>query len=381
MAEYWFISAPADPTKQDTVAKLKDKIASKSADYSELFPFSLPDFKIGTLDSLVLLSDDLNKVDATFEGIVGKLSDNLRTLLGDDTDQWRSNLSVNDKSIDQYLRQFQWNTMKYRSDKSLRELADVITQEVNSIDALMKQKMLNYNQVRGQLQGLHRKQVGNLTVRSLNDVVKKEYFVLDSEYLITVLVAVPRNAEKDWFQTYETLTQMIVPRSSQKIAEDDEYGLFTVTLFQRVVDEFTTKCREKKFIVRDFKWDEARMKEEKKQMADTDASEKELWSTVLRLCKTNFGEVFSCWIHIKALRVYVESVLRYGLPPDFQPILIKTKPRQDKKVFDTLIAHYSKLGGAANSSGKTDEHIDENLQILLGDKEYTPFVFYKINLV
>ena len=48
--------------------------------------------------------------------------------------------------------------------------------------------------------------------------------------------------------TYETLTQMVVPRSATKIAEDDEYVLYTTTLFQRVVDEFTQKARDLKCV-------------------------------------------------------------------------------------------------------------------------------------
>ena len=84
--------------------------------------------------------------------------------------------------------------MKYRSDKSLRELTDMITLEVNSIDTLMKAKMTAYSQVKGQLQSLLRKQSGNVAVRSLNDIVKKENFLLESEYMMTVLVAVPNTA-------------------------------------------------------------------------------------------------------------------------------------------------------------------------------------------
>ena len=69
---------------------------------------------------------------------------------------------------------------------------------------------------------------GNLSVKTLNDIVKKEHFVLDSEYLVTLIVAVPkylllydihaplfRIAMMDWVNQYETLTQMVVPRSSQ----------------------------------------------------------------------------------------------------------------------------------------------------------------------
>lgn len=49
---------------------------------------------------------------------------------------------------------------------------------------------------------------------------------------------------------------MIVPRSTQLIAQDSEYGLFTVTLFKKVIDEFKLHAREKKFIVRDFTYNE-----------------------------------------------------------------------------------------------------------------------------
>jgi len=50
----------------------------------------------------------------------------------------------------------------------------------------------------------------------------------------------------DWYQGYEKLTDMIVPRSSQLVSQDSDYGLFTVTLFKKVVDEFKLHSREKK---------------------------------------------------------------------------------------------------------------------------------------
>ncbi|KAJ3196728.1 hypothetical protein HK101_007960 [Irineochytrium annulatum] len=398
MSSLFYLSVPASPTKAEAVATLREKIASKSNDFAELQPFNLPEFKactrricffgvtrilggnVGTLDTLVVLSDDLAKTDATFESVALKISENMRGLLNNDLKQWQNNLVVNDKSIDVYLKSFQWNTMKYRIDKSLRDITDLITQEVNAIEALMKTKMQNYSSVKTQLTAMQRKQVGNLSVRNLNGVVKKEHFVLDSEYLTTVLVAVPKALEKEWFGIYESLTQMVVPRSSIKITEDDDYVLFNVTLFQRVVDEFTLKAREHKFVVRDFKWNEQQMATEKKELAEAGASEKELLTTLLRLCKTNFGEVFACWIHVKVVRLYVESILRYGLPPDFQPMLIRAKPKHEQRVRDIINQLYAKLGGAANNpKGGDDEHLEENLQQLLGDKDYCPVVLFPLN--
>ena len=63
---------------------------------------------------------------------------------------------------------------------------------MNSIDTLMKNKMQAYTTARSTLQAIQRKNAGNLSIKSLNDLVNKEYFVLDSEYIETLLVAVPK---------------------------------------------------------------------------------------------------------------------------------------------------------------------------------------------
>ena len=141
--------------------------------------------------------------------------------------------------------------MKYRADKSLRELCDLISQEVTNIDNVMKSKQAQYTAVKSQLGALQRKGTGNLAVKSLADIVHKDQFVQGSEFLTTLAVAVPKASKLDWLNVYETLTQMVVPRSSQLIAEDDEYCLFTVTVFTRVIDEFTQKSREKRYVVFD----------------------------------------------------------------------------------------------------------------------------------
>ena len=65
-----------------------------------------------------------------------------------------------------------------------------------------------------------------------------------------------RAAFSEWQGVYEKLTDMVVPRSTQLITQDHEYGLYTVTLFKKVVEEFKLHAREKKFIVRDFTYNE-----------------------------------------------------------------------------------------------------------------------------
>ncbi|KAG0319221.1 Vacuolar ATP synthase subunit C [Dissophora globulifera] len=384
MPEYWFVSVPGERNRTVTFQNFKAKIASSQNDLSEVTPLPIPEFKIGTLDTLVLLSEDLAKQDTAFESSVNKLVDIIRSLLGPEAlAKLPSSLSVNEKTIDTYLKTFQWNTMKYRTDKSLVELAELLNNEVASIDTLMKNKMANYSVVKGNLQGIQRREVGNLASRNIVPFVKKEHVVLDSEYLETLFVAVPKTLYKDWQNKYETLTQMVVPRSSQKITEDDEYGLFTVTLFKRITDDFTNKCREERFIVRDFKYSEDALAEQRRELQEVDASEKELWGTILRLAKTNFGEVFQAWAHLKSLRVFVESVLRYGLPPDFVGFTIKPKVKQEQKILDILTTQYGYLGGSPSSRGgalQSNEDTADDAILGFNNKDYKPFVFFSLRL-
>jgi V-type H+-transporting ATPase subunit C len=80
-----------------------------------------------------------------------------------------------------------------------------------------------------------------------------------------------------------------------------------------------------RFVVRDFQYDETSLEKQKKEAEETVSLEREQQNTVMRLAKTNFSEVFSSWVHLKALRVFVESVLRYGLPPDFAAVVIEVR--------------------------------------------------------
>ena len=100
---------------------------------------------------------------------------------------------------------------------------------------------------------------------------------------------------------------------------------------------------------------------------------------MLRLCKANFSESYASYLHLKALRTFIESILRYGLPPDFQPMVVKASPKQERKTRDTLNKHYAYIDkkGAAGA----DAEIDDSLQMFLGEKDYCPVVLFAINTI
>ncbi|KAF3588743.1 hypothetical protein F2Q69_00026482 [Brassica cretica] len=265
-SRYWVVSLPVKEDSSSTTLwnRLQEQISKHSFD-TPVYRFNIPNLRVGTLDSLLALGDDLLKV-----------------------------------------------------------------------------RVAEYNNVRGQLNAINRKQSGSLAVRDLSNLVKPED-VVTSEYLLTLLAVVPKYSQKDWLACYETLTDFVVPRSSKKLFEDNEYALYTVTLFTRVADNYRTSAREKGFqvsissqvpditsraflevrnnhlpvAIRDFEHSVEAQETRKQELEKLVQDQESLRSSLLQWCYTSYGEVFSSWMHFCAVRIFAESIMRYGLPPAF----------------------------------------------------------------
>ncbi|KFM06053.1 V-type proton ATPase subunit C 1, partial [Aptenodytes forsteri] len=376
MTEFWLISAPGEKTCQQTWEKLH-AATTKNNNLSTNSKFNIPDLKVGTLDVLVGLSDELAKLDAFVESVVKKVAQYMADVLEDSKDKVQENLLANGgKVLTMIYLSFEIEKSFKNYSSSLDNVPFFIFKGVNQIDNDLKARASAYNNLKGNLQNLERKNAGSLLTRSLADIVKKEDFVLDSEYLVTLLVIVPKLNYNDWVKQYETLAEMVVPRSSNVLFEDQDSYLCNVTLFRKAVDDFKHKAREYKFMVRDFQYNEEEMKADKEEMNRLSTDKKKQFGPLVRWLKVNFSEAFIAWIHVKALRVFVESVLRYGLPVNFQAMLLQPNKKTMKKLREVLYDLYKHLDSSAAAI------IDATMDIPglnLSQQEYYPYVYYKID--
>nr|XP_020738844.1 V-type proton ATPase subunit C 2 isoform X7 [Odocoileus virginianus texanus] len=178
-----------------------------------------------------------------------------------------------------FVTHFEWDMAKYPAKQPLVSVVDTLAKQLAQIETDLKSRTAAYNTLKTNLENLEKKSMGNLFTRTLSDIVSKEDFVLDSEYLITLLVIVPKPSYVQWQKTYESLSDMVVPRSTKLIAEDKEGGLFTVTLFRKVIDDFKTKAKENKFTVREFYYDEKEIKREREEMTRLLSDKKQQYQT------------------------------------------------------------------------------------------------------
>ncbi|CAF0927562.1 unnamed protein product [Adineta steineri] len=376
--EYWIISVPGKSTPEQNFNEVCQ--ATGRDQLSQNHMFKIPDLKVGTLDSLVALSDDLARLDGYIEGITKKLTQFFfHDVLDDDRNRLAENLAVGPNGVDprRYVTEFQWDHAKYPIKQSLRNLSEIIAKAATHIENELKLRSQSYNTVKQNLDSLVKKQSGSLLTRNLNDVLKKEHFILGSEYLKTLLVCVPKALINEWNAKYESLCAMIVPRTAEKITEDQDYALFSVTLFQKAEDTFKHKCRENKFTVRDFTYDEKALDNERERIRELEREQQKLYATLVRWLKINFGEVFSALIHIKALRVFVESVLRFGLPVNFVAMVIHPTRKSTKRLRDVL----DNLFGYLDQSNKSRQEEPIDIPgVFSSQQEYYPYVYFKLDL-
>ncbi|CAO2604970.1 V-type proton ATPase subunit C 2 [Lemmus lemmus] len=433
MSEFWLISAPGDKENLQALERMNN-VTSKS-NLSHNTKFAIPDFKVGTLDSLVGLSDELGKHDTFAESLIKRMAQSVVEVMEDSKGKAHENLLANGGlkekmkclkiDLTSFVTHFEWDMAKYPAKQPLTSVVDTLAKQLAQIETDLKSRTAAYSVLKANLENLEKRSTGNLFTRTLSDIVSKEDFVLDSEYLTTLLVIVPKSSYAQWQKTYESLSDMVVPRSTKLIAEDNEAGLFTVTLFRKVTEDFKVKAKENKFIVREFYYDEKEIKREREEMTRLLSDKKQQYQTscvalkkgsatyrdhkvkvtplgnptrpaagqtdrdresegegegpLLRWLKVNFSEAFIAWIHIKALRVFVESVLRYGLPVNFQAVLLqpqkKSATKRLREVLNSVFRHLDEVAAASL--------LDASVEIpglQLSNQDYFPYVYFHIDL-
>jgi V-type H+-transporting ATPase subunit C len=364
------------------------------------------------------LSDDLVKTDNVVESIVRKIEKTSAELFEKRT----ADLTVGGVPSQRYIQQFAWDSAKYPNRRPLKELVSLIAGGAAGIDEELKQLSVSFVDKQQALSDAKRKQGGNLMQADLNDVLDDETMrsvhVVDSEYLKTVFVAIPKSQKEsfvssvdkmasdlvgyggpDWTRDSSKLGEPVsfgsevdrhqvkgspvVPGSAQLIYTDEDTMLYAVVILKSQYEagyyegedfqpgttidfeeEFAQACREKRYVLREFKWDPSAATKSSMAREQLQVEVDGMKSALMRWCKTHYGDAFVAWMHIKVIRVFVESVLRYGLPVDFTAVLYKVHPGKDIQLTQAL--------DSALGSSTADDDMEEEP----GD-EYHDFVLIK----
>lgn len=367
---------------EDLFRKRK-RLCEKFSDVINICPFNVPLLKVGTLDSLVEAGERLAEIDVDFKTTIKDIITATRKLLeiekgdiiGDMEAVLRETLRMEGNlSCENYIMNmdgWRWNVMKYRSDRTLGEMAKVLGDERDHIDLFIRTRMANHMDKRRNFDEFKLKIGDNLLENELsfteNDVVelniirnplpgemKGDVDNDDFSLMSTQALVIPKMDEKEFLSSYETsLCGMMVPRSARKLNENKTHTLYLVTIFRKSIDEFMKNIYIHKWIHKE--WSIIDDKSTDSPIILHDRMHRDLkadWNSLIRQLKINWSEIFGAWIHLKVIRVFVESILLYGLPPVF---MIGATKVQSHKEYPSLYMNILKRLELLNIDG-----IDQN---------------------
>ncbi|AAS52066.1 ADR146Cp [Eremothecium gossypii ATCC 10895] len=359
---------PAQHSDMDAQTWLLRELLGGRATVSE---FAVPEFKIGSLDALVLQSEELGRVDAQVHAALGKIEEALAAL-------GEAPGPADPPSA------FRWDTRRYKLDRPIRDLIAELARECAQLDSDVRAAAAEHAAACSALAAADRHESGDLSVRALHDIVREEHCVLDSEYLTTALIAVPQARRPEFERAYETLAPHVVPGSAAVLASDSEFALYAVHLFRRSAPAFAAACRERGCVPRDFTYSPDAVRALHQERVASAARAQAARAALARLARTARADVRAAALHVLALRVFVESVLRYGLPPHFAARLLAVAPRDATPCRAALRDQFGYLGGNAFSRDKRgriqrhDAALSEYAALV--DTDYEPFVLYSVPL-
>ena len=85
---------------------------------------------------------------------------------------------------------------------------------------------------------------------------------------------------------------------------------------------------------------------------------------LLKECKAYFGELFQALMHLKIMRVFIDGVLRFGIPPRFFICIMKPNGKLEKKMFTALENEFA------------EEHLKEMYgeKLDANDEDFYPYI-------
>lgn len=366
----WVVSAPNEDGRS-AFASMKSAL-EKSNGLCKAHPFHLPSLRVGTLDSLIAVADAITRDDKSLEGTVDRVLRQYRELVP------KGPLPLVD-GVDllEYVTDFEWDEAKFASSDSLSDIRKAIVDQVMRLEEDMKIRVSDYTATRQALASIERRSQGNLMTRALSTIVEQEH-VIASDHLTTVFVVFSAYNEQEFLKIYEQLADFVVPRSANKIEADSEHCLYAVVLFKTSVEAFKSACRDRRYTVRDFTYDpnaESQSAEEEHRLKQQAVDQQ---STFTKWTETAFAETYIAMVHLKALRAFAESVLRYGLPANFDVGLLLPKSRSESRLRAALNEMFGHLGGSWAAAGEEDV---ANIPGIVSDRDFYPYVYFEIPLL
>ena len=314
-------------------------------------------FKLGSLDSMLLNLERTKKIEMVNENFLKKIEKIYGELYPEKrlTSYKLDSKDFGPIDIEKFLKKFDWDDIRYPRTASLSDQVKHIEEKVNAMEKNLKVKQQNYTDSKAIIAHTMEKKetITHFVNRDLNETImemmrekrskniKPELFV-NSEYLQSLIVFIPKEAYEDFVENYELQNEFILPKSFVEFTEQYGYIMGHLIAFKKVAEDVKISFKDKfKAITKEFAFDPegAQHKEkEKSKIISQNKTDKDL---LVSTCIESFKEGLVALIHIKMYIVVIDSSLRFGSFNKFKIAMVFFDRSKESRLIQNLIKTFA----------------------------------------
>ncbi|KAH0792885.1 V-type proton ATPase subunit C [Histomonas meleagridis] len=378
------------------------------------FPVSANLTEFSSTDQLMSIADEIGKLDLQAFSLLTRVarscSDLSKKIEADNLRGWndlpcncafdpaippkllvsiQNGNQIDEIPIDQYIEGWEWNDIQFSQKGSVIEIHKALLDEVQSLDEQIRNSSTAFTEAGNKIINLRRRSEGSLLVRNLDEIGSEMYSVTNlNEYyaskatktpiyvhtrnLSTILIVVKNGYIAEFKNNYTLDSTYVVPGSLAELASDNEYTCFAVTIISKNLDDYKSATKEKGWHIKEFTYNPNLREELQKEAQEAIQNYLNESNNYSEQLQSTFSQLAIVWLHIKAIRIFVESILLYGIKSEFQAFRVCALPKNIPKIHKELEKVFSD-GILDGDDGGEDMMNDET--------EYHPYVSFKLNLV
>ena len=328
------------------------------------------------LDTLFKINDDLIRDEQEIEAFLKSLEKQLSDLTTNPLQiKFRGALLDPKKAI----TEFQWDEGKYPNrSKTIADIMHKINEKYTETRKTIKSKTDDYNNSVNELKLKKKSQYEALSLmkQDYRDLVSKSKMEMKTtDYLCTMLCFVPTGNEKTFESKYMSLADgYVVPYSALRIdrGEDEKMQLYRVIVMKHKKDDFRNQCQgQLRITCKEYNEEELLSKPvEEKEIEKLNNESVQKKHDLERHAESGYSEVFYALLHLKYLRLYVESCLKYT-SGDYYSVMVYVPRDKEQKLVSIMIKTFNDT--KEQGWYGTKEELKET-------EDFYPFILIKISV-
>jgi len=165
-----------------------------------------------------------------------------------------------------------------------------------------------------------------------------------SKTLSTLVCIVPQQKVQVFLENYEFWPEgSVVPNSACVNERQDQEGnvLVGVTVLATAADEFVGKCRNNGFTCKPVLYNLDKFKEDQVNRGKVENAFNYLHKQLKQRVIFSYSTAFTILLHLKAMRAFVDGVLRFGIPPQFFLGVVQPFKNREKQLNEVMIQNFA----------------------------------------